>query len=156
MVGGTVAILNSCSAYPNCYKVCFSSAPLQGRASLLLYVGNVRSVHRREAVRQPPATKLVMGRTTVHYADNESNNMLKRLNNKLCPAGAPAQRVEYIVDGQPGNTYVLNSLTGVLATCPQTSVCNGAQALELAPQADRLCGGRNASILGDHSDSDSG
>ncbi|OGK12362.1 hypothetical protein A2859_05605 [Candidatus Roizmanbacteria bacterium RIFCSPHIGHO2_01_FULL_37_16b] len=39
-----------------------------------------------------------MGRSTVHYADNETNNILKRLHNKLRPAGTPVQRVEYIIE----------------------------------------------------------
>ncbi len=39
-----------------------------------------------------------MGRSTVHYADNETNNVLKRLHNKLRPAGTPVERVEYIIE----------------------------------------------------------
>lgn len=39
-----------------------------------------------------------MGRSTVHYADNETNNILKRLHNKLRPAGTPVQRVDYIIE----------------------------------------------------------
>lgn len=39
-----------------------------------------------------------MGRSTVHYADNATNNILKRLHNKLRPAGTPVQRVEYIIE----------------------------------------------------------
>lgn len=39
-----------------------------------------------------------MARSTVHYADNETNNILKRLHNKLRPAGTPVQRVEYIIE----------------------------------------------------------
>lgn len=39
-----------------------------------------------------------MGRSTVHYTDNETNNILKRLHNKLRPAGTPVQRVEYIIE----------------------------------------------------------
>jgi len=40
----------------------------------------------------------IMGRSTVHYTDNETNNILKRLHNKLRPAGTPVQRVEYIIE----------------------------------------------------------
>lgn len=36
-----------------------------------------------------------MGRSTVHYTDNKTNNALKSLHNKLRPAGAPVQRVDY-------------------------------------------------------------
>lgn len=39
-----------------------------------------------------------MGRSTVHYADNKTNNALKQLHNKLRPAGTPVQRVEYIIE----------------------------------------------------------
>jgi|CXWL01.1.fsa_nt_gi type I restriction-modification system DNA methylase subunit/restriction endonuclease S subunit len=39
-----------------------------------------------------------MGRSTVHYADTETNNILKKLHNKLRPAGTPVQRVEYIIE----------------------------------------------------------
>ena len=39
-----------------------------------------------------------MGRSTVHYADSETNNILKRLHNKLRPAGTPVQWVEYIIE----------------------------------------------------------
>lgn len=39
-----------------------------------------------------------MSRSTVHYADNKTNNALKALHNKLRPAGTPVQRVEYIIE----------------------------------------------------------
>lgn len=39
-----------------------------------------------------------MGRSTVHYADNKTNNALKKLHNKLRPVGTPVQRVEYIIE----------------------------------------------------------
>ena len=39
-----------------------------------------------------------MGRSTVHYADSKTNNALKKLHNKLRPAGTPVQRVEYIIE----------------------------------------------------------
>ncbi|MEA3398251.1 MAG: N-6 DNA methylase, partial [Patescibacteria group bacterium] len=39
-----------------------------------------------------------MGRSTVHYTDNKTNNILKALHNKLRPAGTPVQRVEYIIE----------------------------------------------------------
>ncbi len=39
-----------------------------------------------------------MARSTVHYADNKTNNTLKKLHNKLRPAGTPVQRVEYIIE----------------------------------------------------------
>jgi type I restriction-modification system DNA methylase subunit len=39
-----------------------------------------------------------MARSTVHYADSATNNILKQLHNKLRPAGTPVQRVEYIIE----------------------------------------------------------
>jgi len=39
-----------------------------------------------------------MARSTVHYTDNQTNNILKRLHNKLRPAGTPVERVEYIIE----------------------------------------------------------
>lgn len=39
-----------------------------------------------------------MGRSTVHYADSDTNNTLKKLHKKLRPAGTPVQRVEYIIE----------------------------------------------------------
>ncbi|MCD4732167.1 MAG: hypothetical protein K8R74_16290 [Bacteroidales bacterium] len=47
-----------------------------------------------------------MGRSIVHYADNKTNNALKKLHNKLRPAGTPVQRVEYIIEYQNNiNTF---------------------------------------------------
>ena len=39
-----------------------------------------------------------MARSTVHYADNNTNKILKALHKKLRPAGTPVQRVEYIIE----------------------------------------------------------
>jgi len=39
-----------------------------------------------------------MARSTTHYAEERTNNILKRLHNKLRPAGTPVQRVEYIIE----------------------------------------------------------
>lgn len=39
-----------------------------------------------------------MSRSTVHYADSKTNATLKKLHNKLRPAGTPIQRVEYIIE----------------------------------------------------------
>ena len=39
-----------------------------------------------------------MARSTTHYADADTNNILKKLHNKLRPAGTPVQRVEYIIE----------------------------------------------------------
>lgn len=39
-----------------------------------------------------------MVRSTVYYVDKKTNNALKKLHNKLHPAGTPVQRVEYIIE----------------------------------------------------------
>ncbi|MEI8040593.1 MAG: tetratricopeptide repeat protein [Verrucomicrobiota bacterium] len=52
------------------------------------------------------------------------------------------------IAAQPTNSSCLNNLAWVLATCPQDLVRDGAQAVQLAQQADRLSGGRNPSVLG--------
>lgn len=39
-----------------------------------------------------------MSRSTVHYADDKTNNILRALHNKLRPAGTPVMRVEYIIE----------------------------------------------------------
>ena len=49
-----------------------------------------------------------MGRSTVHYADSETSNILKRLHNKLRPAGTPVQRVEYIIELLPLRIFEVN------------------------------------------------
>ena len=49
---------------------------------------------------------------------------------------------------QPTDPSTLNNLAWILATCPQPSLRNGARAVELAQQADRLSGGSNPSVLG--------
>jgi Flp pilus assembly protein TadD len=52
------------------------------------------------------------------------------------------------IEAQPANPYYLNNLAWVLATSPQAAVRNGARAVELAQEAERLSGGKNPSILG--------
>ena len=49
---------------------------------------------------------------------------------------------------QPANAFFLNNLAWVLATCPNAEVRNGARAVELAQQAERLSGGNSPAILG--------
>ena len=52
------------------------------------------------------------------------------------------------VELQPANADILSSMAWVLATRPEDSVRNGAQAVVLAQQADQLSGSGNAWILG--------
>jgi protein O-mannosyl-transferase len=52
------------------------------------------------------------------------------------------------IEGRPDSADARNSLAWVLATSPQASVRNGARAVELAQQAERLSEGRNPMILG--------
>ena len=58
----------------------------------------LETVNQTGLIRARANTTIVMGRSTVHYADSETNNILKRLHNKLRPAGTPVQRVEYIIE----------------------------------------------------------
>jgi protein O-mannosyl-transferase len=106
-------------------------------ANALLRVGKVDEaiVHLQKAVQANP--KLA-------NAHNDLAGALLRQGR----AGEALAHYQAAIDAQPGNAYLLNNLAWVLATCPQTSVRNGAQALELAQQAERLSGGRNPSILG--------
>ena len=48
---------------------------------------------------------------------------------------------------QPGATVSQNHLAWLLATCPQTALRNGAQAVELAREAERLSGAKNPDYL---------
>jgi protein O-mannosyl-transferase len=49
---------------------------------------------------------------------------------------------------QPADASTLNNLAWILATCAQPSFRNGARALDLAQQANRLSGGSSPSALG--------
>ena len=49
---------------------------------------------------------------------------------------------------QPANALFLNNLAWVLATCPVASIRNGAKAVELAQQAERITKAGNPAILG--------
>jgi Flp pilus assembly protein TadD len=51
------------------------------------------------------------------------------------------------VELQPGNAEFQKNLAWLRATCPETSLRNGAEAVELAQQANRLSGGQRADIL---------
>ena len=48
---------------------------------------------------------------------------------------------------QPGATVPQNHLAWLLATCPQAALRNGAQAVELARELERLSGGKNPEYL---------
>ncbi|MGD0813992.1 MAG: tetratricopeptide repeat protein [Verrucomicrobiota bacterium] len=65
--------------------------------------------------------------------------------------GRVAQAIEQYQSAlqiEPGNMEAQNNLAWLLATSPQTSLRNGAKALELARQANDLAGGKNPVILG--------
>ncbi len=49
---------------------------------------------------------------------------------------------------QPNQIGFVNQLAWVLATCPEASVRNGAEAVELAQRAVRISGGRAPAVLG--------
>ncbi|HVM48467.1 MAG TPA: tetratricopeptide repeat protein [Candidatus Acidoferrum sp.] len=73
------------------------------------------------------------------------------LANALLRQGRVAEAVthyEAAVAAVPRHPYLLNNLAWVLATCPDASIRNGARALELAQQADRVAGGQDPVLLG--------
>jgi Tfp pilus assembly protein PilF len=51
------------------------------------------------------------------------------------------------IEGEPNEVSLLNRAASLLATCPDRSVRNGAEALELAERAKRLTGGRDPAVL---------
>ena len=48
---------------------------------------------------------------------------------------------------KPDDASAHNHLAWLLATCPQASLRNGAEAIEQAQRADRLCGGTRPDVL---------
>ena len=72
-----------------------------------------------------------------------SNALLQR--GQVREAVAGFQRALEI---RPDFAEAQNNLAWVLATCPDASIRNGARAVELAEQADRLSGGSNAMFVG--------
>ena len=64
--------------------------------------------------------------------------------------GQVSGAVTYFQDGlrlQPNNVDALKYLAWILATCPDASLRNGTQAVELAGQANQLAGGSNPAVL---------
>jgi tetratricopeptide (TPR) repeat protein len=52
------------------------------------------------------------------------------------------------LESRPDFAAARNNLAWILATCPEASVRNGARAVELAQEANRLSGGNNAVFMG--------
>jgi tetratricopeptide (TPR) repeat protein len=74
----------------------------------------------------------------------------RNLGDLLLQKGAVDEAVlhyQRALESQPTNAALLNNLAWIRATCPKASLRNGAKAVELAEQAERLSGGRNSSIL---------
>ncbi len=72
------------------------------------------------------------------------------LGNGLYLQGKTAQALEHWRAGlrqEPDRLTVLNQAAWVLATCPEATIRNGAEAVELAERAVRLSGGRDPAIL---------
>jgi len=79
------------------------------------------------------------------FADAYNN-----LGNALSGQGKIAEAVvqwREAVRLRPNEIGFVNNLAWMLATCPEASVRNGAEAVELAQQAAQLCGGREPAIL---------
>jgi tetratricopeptide (TPR) repeat protein len=49
--------------------------------------------------------------------------------------------------GEPNRVYALTLAATLLATCPDAALRNGAEALTLAEQAEKMTGGRDPSVL---------
>jgi tetratricopeptide (TPR) repeat protein len=70
--------------------------------------------------------------------------------NKLLFAGRVKEAIvhyQIALGMEPQNVRVLNNLARVLASAPQASLRNGAKAIELAEQAERLTGGDNPVVI---------
>ena len=83
--------------------------------------------------------------------DPQLPNAHSDLGNLLLQQGRVIEAIDHYqaaINLQPANPRFLNNLAWVLATCPQASARNGARAVELAQQAERLSGGKNPAILG--------
>jgi len=73
------------------------------------------------------------------------------LGNIFLQEGQPAEAIfqfKKALEIQPGRVLTLNNLAWVLATCPDGSVRNGSQAIELATRANELSAGKEPSIIG--------
>ncbi len=80
------------------------------------------------------------------YAEARYNlgNLLYFMQGRIPEALAQWREVLRI---EPDNVPTLNQTAWILATAPEPSLRNGAEAIELAARADRLSGGRQAPIL---------
>jgi Flp pilus assembly protein TadD len=79
------------------------------------------------------------------YAEAHNN-----LANALLQKGNMAEAIVHYQTAlqiKPGFVEVQNNLAWVLATCPQASLRNGNQAVELAQRANQLTGGENPTVL---------
>jgi tetratricopeptide (TPR) repeat protein len=73
------------------------------------------------------------------------------LANALLQKGRVAEATTHYqaaVAAVPNHPYLLNNLAWVLATCPDASIRDGARAVQLAQQAERLSGGKDPALLG--------
>jgi tetratricopeptide (TPR) repeat protein len=83
--------------------------------------------------------------------DPKMANAHSDLGNLLLQQGRVGEALAHYqtaIELQPANAFFLNNLAWVLASCPDPSTRNGARALELALQAERLSQGKNPAILG--------
>jgi len=100
-----------------------------------------RSGKTREAVTEyETALAIEPNFTDAHYD----------LGNILLQTGHPAEAIGHyqeVLEIDPDYVLALNNLAWVLATAPQASLRNGAQAIAFARQADKLLAGKNANIL---------
>ena len=74
------------------------------------------------------------------------NNLANALFQKRRPADAVAH-YQAAVSAHPNDPRLLNNLAWALATCPESSVRDGARAVEVAKAASRFSGGNNPIIM---------
>lgn len=114
--------------------------------------------HYAEAYNNLGAVFLQMGRPEESLADLEKALKLdpasppahNNMGNTLLRLGRPGDALaqyDQAVTLDPDNVNALNNLAWLLATSPEASLRNGIRAVELAGHADKVTGGKNATIV---------
>ena len=95
----------------------------------------------------PQAVACLQEGLQIHPNDLVARNYLGFAMLRQGQAGPAEANFRKVLDLQPGNVDARKYLAWILATCPDASLRNGTQAVELAQQANRLSGGNNPAIL---------
>jgi tetratricopeptide (TPR) repeat protein len=83
----------------------------------------------------------------IHPDDVVAHNYLGFAFLRQGQANQAAANFQKTLELQPDNVDACKYLAWILATCPEASIRNGAEAVELARQADQLSSGNNPAIL---------